>query len=138
MTARPRRSVVRAAVGAEQRPREAVGLLRPHPGHPQQLPGVGPQHLVGALAQRRGDGRGERLGGAAPGQYPPHGLHALRGGCRGRTGGPSGHRHVPADRSGLGGGAAGGGLRVGEDRRHRLGAALHGPDRGEQVGPRCR
>ncbi|CAM5247485.1 hypothetical protein SFUMM280S_05218 [Streptomyces fumanus] len=57
--------VVRAALRAEQRPREAVRLLGADPGDPQQMPGVGAQRLVRALAERRDD-----LGASASGAPP--------------------------------------------------------------------
>ncbi|EPH39735.1 putative L-aspartate oxidase [Streptomyces aurantiacus JA 4570] len=39
------------AVRAEERPREPVGLLGPHPGDAQQLPRVGAEPVVRALAE---------------------------------------------------------------------------------------
>ncbi|PSK54361.1 hypothetical protein B0E38_03731 [Streptomyces sp. 111WW2] len=129
--------VVRAALRAEQRPGEPVGLLRPHPADPEQLPGVRPQRLLRALTEERGRLRRERFGGAPLGQYPPHRLHGLRcrsGGTGGRGGRLGGRRPGRSYRLGCG---AARGLGGSEDGGRRLLTALHGTHGGEQVGRRA-
>ncbi len=117
-------------LSAEQRAGEPVRLLGPHARHPQQLPGVLPQQLRGALAQGRGGRRGERGGGAAPRQHLCHLAHGALGGC-GRCLG--GHRGPPHR---LGRGAPRRGPLL-EHGGRRLLAALHGPYGGEQFGRRA-
>ncbi|CAM5566236.1 hypothetical protein SVIOM342S_06563 [Streptomyces violaceorubidus] len=129
--------VVRPALGAEQRAGEPVGLLRPHPGDLEQLPGVRAQRVPRALTEERRGLRRERFGGAALRQYAPHRLHGLR--CRPRgpcgCGGPLGGRR-PGRARRLRRGAAHG-LGVAEDRGRRLLTALHGAHGGQQIGRRA-
>lgn len=126
--------VVRAALRAEQRAGEPVGLLGPHPGDPQQLPGVLAQLVVSALAECREGPRCEGVGGAALVQHGAYGGDGFR--CEGRRGlGRGGHRLRTRH-----------GLRGDRPARRRLGltergghgllAAFHGPHRREQIGGR--
>ncbi len=124
--------VVRSALGAQQRPREPVRLLRAHAGDPQQLPGVRTQLFVRTLAEGRGHLRRERLGGTALAEQPPHGTHRLRRGRRRRGDGLGGHRLRSPHR--LRGGAPGSGPGLREHRGRRLLTALHGPYGREQIG----
>ena len=61
--------VVRAALRAEQRPGEPVGLLGPHAGDRAATARDPRAGLRGLLAERRGDLRRQRLGRAALGQH---------------------------------------------------------------------
>ncbi|MGC0408672.1 hypothetical protein RKD31_001915 [Streptomyces sp. SAI-163] len=129
--------VVRAALRAEQRTGEPVGLLRPHPGDPEQLPGVRAQRVLSALTEERGGLRRERLGCAALRQYAPDRLHGLRRRSRGRRGygGPLGGRR-PGRAYRLRRGTARG-LGGAEDRGRRLLTALHRAYGGQQIGRRA-
>ncbi|CAM5639012.1 hypothetical protein SAURM35S_07654 [Streptomyces aurantiogriseus] len=125
--------VVRGALRAQQRPREAVGLLGAYAGDAEQLPGVLGQDVLGALTEHCGDLRCQPLGSATAGQHTPYGVDGLRGRARrsGRSG-FGGHRLRAAYR--LRGRAARGRLGLGEDGCRGLLATLHGPDGREQVG----
>ena len=126
--------VVRAALRAEQRPGEPVGLLGPHSRDPQQLPGVLAQLSVRRPRPepRRPAARARRARRPRSAPRARRSTASARGGRR-RTGRG---RHGLRPPHGLRRGTARRRLGLTERAGHGLLAALHGPYGGEQIGGR--